>query len=444
MSAYRLFLLMSGINALALDMAFTLNLVYQVQVVGLGPFQLVLVGTVLELVLFVAQIPTGVIADVYSRRLSVVFGYALMAAGLLVWGLVPTYVAVLVANAIWAVGWTCVDGAQQAWAADEIGETSVGKAFVRAGQVAQGGALVGIVAAVGLAHWGLAVPVVVGGLLTAGLAGLLIIVMPENNWTRPANAVAAPPAEAGGLPALAGTAVPAPAGIGWAVAVRGGVRSMREQLRAGSRAVRRSTMLSGLIGGTLFAGMASEGFDRLSQPHFLADLDFPGSATPELWFGAFAMVAALGAMLATGIIGARIDTANPRHVGRLLAGVETVIAAGIVGFGLTGNFWLAVVLYLAVMILRESVGPLVAVWLVSATTSATRATVFSIQSQADALGQIVGGPPVGFIAQRRGLGAGISAAGLFIVPAIALYALAAHRSPATPMPDDDATVQQST
>src|SRR3954471_23298760 len=115
MSAYRLFLLVSGVNALALDMAFTLNLIYQTEVVGLGPLRLVLVGTVLELVLFVAQIPTGVIADLYSRRLSVVLGYALMAAGLLVWGLVPTYGAVLLGNVIWAVGWTCVDGAQQAW-----------------------------------------------------------------------------------------------------------------------------------------------------------------------------------------------------------------------------------------------------------------------------------------------------------------------------------------
>jgi DHA3 family tetracycline resistance protein-like MFS transporter len=193
-------------------------------------------------------------------------------------------------------------------------------------------------------------------------------------------------------------------------------------------------MLAGLIGGTLFAGMASEGFDRLSQPHFLNDLRFPGHGTPELWFGAFAMVAALGAMLATGIVGARLDTAHPRRVGRLLAGVEAAIAAGVIGFGLTGHFWLAVVLYLAVTILRESVGPLVSIWLVSATTSATRATVFSIQSQADALGQIIGGPPVGLVAQRRTLGVGISVAGLFIIPAIALYTLAARRSAVTPAP----------
>ncbi len=446
MSAYRLFLVMSGVGALAGDLAFTLNLVYQTTVVGLGPLQLVLVGTVLEAVLFVAQIPTGVIADLYSRRLSVIAGYSLMAAGLLAWGLVPTYAAVLVANAIWAVGWTCVDGAQQAWAADEIGEASVGRAFVRAGQFGQAGTLIGIAAAVGLSRWGLAVPIVAGGVVTLALVALLITRMPENNWTRPGSVMPAAgrsgadlggpaadapgPAAAGGFPALAGTIVPAPAGAGWAAAVRGGVRSMRDQVTAGGREVRRSVMLAGLVGGTLFAGMAGEGFDRLSQPHFLTDLHFPGTVEPELWFGAFAMVAAIGAMLATGIVGARLDTAHPRRAGRLLAGVEAVVAAAVIAFGLTGHFWPAVALYLGVAVLRESIGRLISVWLVSATTSATRATVFSIQSQADALGQIAGGPPVGFIAQRRTLGTGISAAGLFILPAIALFAVAAHRSPA--------------
>lgn len=40
-------------------------------------------------------------------------------------------------------------------------------------------------------------------------------------------------------------------------------------------------MLSGLIGGTLFAGMASEGFDRLSQPHFLTVGTSPARPTPN-------------------------------------------------------------------------------------------------------------------------------------------------------------------
>ena len=104
MSPYRLYLIICGLGSFAATTAFTLNLVYQATVVGLSPFQLVLVGTLMEAVCFVAQVPTGVIADLYSRRLSVVTGYLLMGAGLLVWGLLPAYTAILVANVIWAVG----------------------------------------------------------------------------------------------------------------------------------------------------------------------------------------------------------------------------------------------------------------------------------------------------------------------------------------------------
>jgi hypothetical protein len=45
------------------SMAFTLALVYQIQVAHLTPLQLVVVGTVLELTCFLGEIPTGVVAD---------------------------------------------------------------------------------------------------------------------------------------------------------------------------------------------------------------------------------------------------------------------------------------------------------------------------------------------------------------------------------------------
>lgn len=46
----------------------TVNLVYMVEVAGLDPLQMVLVGTVLELSAFLFEIPTGVLADRVSRR----------------------------------------------------------------------------------------------------------------------------------------------------------------------------------------------------------------------------------------------------------------------------------------------------------------------------------------------------------------------------------------
>jgi predicted MFS family arabinose efflux permease len=141
------------------------------------------------------------------------------------------------------------------------------------------------------------------------------------------------------------------------------------------------------------------------------------------------MVAAVGSIVVTGVAGRRLDELHPQRTGRVLALLEALTAVGMIWFGRTGRLGLAVALYLVVRLLRDGAGPILTVWLVSATEPGSRATVFSIQAQADALGQIVGGPPVGLVGQKRSIGAGISAAGLFLLPAIGLFALAARRSP---------------
>jgi MFS family permease len=51
--------------------------VYLVQERHLSPLQLVLMGTAMEAAVFLFEIPTGVVADLYSRRLSVVIGVTL-------------------------------------------------------------------------------------------------------------------------------------------------------------------------------------------------------------------------------------------------------------------------------------------------------------------------------------------------------------------------------
>jgi DHA3 family tetracycline resistance protein-like MFS transporter len=385
MSPYRLYLLICGLGSFASRVAFTLNLVYQATVVGLTPLQLVLVGTVMEGVCFIAQVPTGVIADVVSRRLSVIVGYLLMGAGLLVWGLLPSYAAIIVANVVWSIGAVCVDGAEEAWAADEIEPGRVTRAFVRGGQIGQAGALLGILAAIALAFAGLAVPIVAGGVLTLALGVLLLFVMKEERWTPTATR-----------------------------------NSMVRQVVAGGRAVRGSTLLAAIVAGTFFAGLSSEGFDRLSQPFLLPHL---GDRWP---------IAALGSIAVTGLVGRRLENEpeadrHPRRAGRTLTVIQALTAAGMIGFGLSGHWWVAVPLYLLVRLLRDASAPIMSVWLVSATAADSRATVFSIQAQADALGQIAGGPPVGVVAQRTSIGAGISVAGLFLLPAVALFGLAARQ-----------------
>jgi Major Facilitator Superfamily len=397
LSAYRLYLVLWGFASFAGHLAFTLDIVYQTQVVGLGPLQLVLVGTVTEVVAFVAQVPTGVIADLYSRRLSVIVGYLLMGVGLLVWGLVPSFAVILAANAVWAVGAVCVDGAEEAWAADEIGAERIGRAFVRGGQIGQVGTVLGIIAAVGLARFGLAVPIVAAGIVVFLIGVALAVLMPENGWA------------------------PAPR------EQRSTWRSMRSQVVLGGRAVRRSAILTGLLAGALFLGMSSEGFDRLWQPHLLLDLRFPPALSPNMWFGLLAIVGAIASVAVTGLLGRRLDAMHPQRVGILLAAVQAVGAAGMIGFGLAGRFWPALVAYLAVRLMRNAARPLMNAWLVSSTSSSSRATVFSMQAQVDALGQIAGGPPAGYVGQRMSTGAGVTTSGLFVLPAVLLFGWAALR-----------------
>src|SRR2546425_311347 len=79
--AKTVYLILSSASAFFFTTIFTINLVYQLQVAHLDPLQLVLVGTVLEITVFLTQVPTGVLADVYSRRLAVIVGLALIGVG---------------------------------------------------------------------------------------------------------------------------------------------------------------------------------------------------------------------------------------------------------------------------------------------------------------------------------------------------------------------------
>lgn len=394
MRAYPTYLTIRGVSAFAMGAAGTLNLVYQIQTIGLSPLELVLVGTVLEITCFVAQVPTGIIADLYSRRLSVIIGYALIGVGFLIEGLVPEFLAVLAGNVIWGIGATCVDGAEEAWVTDEAGEERAGLSFTRGSQMGQVGAVLGIGASVALASIALNLPIIVGAGCWLALALTLALVMPEEHFHR------AQPAD------------------------RGSLRSMRNQLADGGRLVRHSPVLLCLLGAVFFLGLSSEGRDRLTQAHFLADFTFPELGTPVLWFGAMSVVAMLGSIALTEWVRRRAELLRPERVGWLLIVLElgTMIAA--VGFALAGEFFSAVAASLIGGLLGGSAIPLRSTWLAARTESRSRATVFSMVGQVDAAGQIAGGPPVGLLGDRVSIRAALLAAALLIAPAIALHARA--------------------
>jgi DHA3 family tetracycline resistance protein-like MFS transporter len=176
-------LLSQGALALSLTMVFTVMAVYRVQVVGVSPLQLVLIGTVMEAAYFLLEMPTGIVADVVSRRLSVIIGIFFLGVAALIEGLFPVFGIILLSQVAWALGYAFTSGATEAWIADEIGEAAVGRVFLRGTQVRQLGTLLGTGLSVALASVRLNLPMLVGGALVVALAGLLALVMTEHGFT---------------------------------------------------------------------------------------------------------------------------------------------------------------------------------------------------------------------------------------------------------------------
>jgi DHA3 family tetracycline resistance protein-like MFS transporter len=255
--AYVVYLVLSGASTLFNALMFTVMTVYYVTAVGLNSFQLVLVGTVLEVATFLFEVPTGVIADTYSRRLSVIIGVFVTGIGFLLVGAVPLFSMVLLGNIIWGIGDTFLSGALQAWIADEVGEAELGRVYLRATQIDQAALLIGTFASVALASIALQLPIVIGASLTIVLGVFLIFAMPEDGFH------------------------PAPRGM------RTSWQTFRQTFLEGARTVRRSSILLIILGISWFFGGFSEGFDRLGQAHFLVNFTFPGlgALEPVIWFG---------------------------------------------------------------------------------------------------------------------------------------------------------------
>ncbi len=386
-------------SALFFSLIFNVNLVYHVTVVGLTPLQVVLVGTTLETAIFLFEVPTGVLADVKSRRLSVIVGYALIGAGFLVEGSLPYFWSVALAQVIWGLGYTFTSGATQAWIADEVGEERAGEAFLRGSQAGRAGGLLAIPVSVALGALALQIPILFGGALMILLAGFLALTMTEEGFA------------------------PAPPGdrTTWAL--------MLKTVQDARQLVRRQPILLGLLAIGLFYGLYSEGFDRLWTPHLLEDFSVPWLAgvQPVVWIGAINAISALLSLAAAEAVRRRIDTRSARPIARALALVAGVMVVALAGFGAVPAFGPAIAFLLLFRVARSISGPLQAAWFnLRIDDPRVRATIFSVSSQVDAIGQIAGGPVVGAVGNRS-IRAALVLSAAILSPVVPLYVVTRRR-----------------
>jgi DHA3 family tetracycline resistance protein-like MFS transporter len=373
---------MRATAAFAFTIIITYELVYHTVTIRLTPFQLVMVGVVLESMTLLFEIPTGVLADLYSRRLSVIIGLFLTGAGFLLEGLSPTFTAVLIAQVLWGIGFTFYSGAVEAWITDEIGEERAAAAFLRGSQVSQVASLAGIAAGSVLANLAIEISIIAGALIYFVLVIFLIAAMSEKGFPH------------------------APASSKHSF-----VEKLFAPIRQETALLQKHSTLLTILSIGFVIGLYAGGFDRLYAPHLVKNFTLPhlGALEPVTWFGILSGAIRLGSLLGVEIIRRRLNLAMQTNIITLLLVIYSCMMACTFAFALTNSVIIAFVAFCLSQTLRETSRPILLIWINQNANSGVRATIISTYWQFNALGQIVGSPIIGWLGTVFSLRAALSA-----------------------------------
>jgi MFS transporter, DHA3 family, tetracycline resistance protein len=419
--AYPLYLLLECGTSFFLGISYATITVYWVTSGRLNPLELLLLGTALELSYFLLQLPTGVLADLVSRRLCTLAGLFIVGVALIMESLSPAFANLIAAQVVLGLGAALNNGAQEAWVAGELagelGDDRMTGVYLRATQYGLIATVAGSLLSGVIALGGLNLPLLTGGSLICLLAVGTAVVMPERNF-RPAQLE--PPLPGARDPRLR---------LRLAL-IAGSARTLlAEQTRATHRAVIAVPGLVLLFGMTLFAGMWSESFDRLWGAFLLRDIRFPqlSGLHPAMWFSLFACAAALLGLGATELAKRRTERLGPDSVAGGLLALTLAIGAAVLVMATAHAFAVVVAAYVAVSVLRPVLDPLLSGWMVTRIESSVRATALSAKDMFDSAGQIVGGPVIGVVGTLTSIRIALLAGAAALVPAAACVAAAGRR-----------------
>lgn len=410
MNSYLVYIVLEAVRGLGLGLIIVAP-VFRIEVASFGPLELVLAGTALEVAYFASEVPTGVVADTFSRRLSVVCGGFVMGAAWLTEGLFPTLWPIMAAQALLGAGWTFFSGASEAWVTGELGDERGAHAIVRGRQGYLAATVVGMFGGAALGTVNLRYPILAAGASHVALGLFLAGAMRETGF--------APTKHATTRAAMVTT------------------------FTSGAKAIRSSRVLLVILFATFLAGAASEGVDRLWEAHLWVtfDLRTPGGI-PRLYL--FALVGAGATVLSVVTLSyARrfVSREGDRALPATAAVVAAVVAGGTVAFGLAPALVVAIATYWATRVARNVAEPVYTVWIVRNTPPALRATVISMEGQSHAIGEIASGPGLGFVGRLVSIPAALVCSGLLQALAVPLLARQASRAPApvapqAPPPDE--------
>jgi DHA3 family tetracycline resistance protein-like MFS transporter len=144
----------------------------------------------------------------------------------------------------------------------------------------------------------------------------------------------------------------------------------------------------------------------------------PGGLEPIVWIALLQFVGLLAALGGTELIRRRADLQSDRGVERTIELVTGAMIVTTVLFGLATSFWMGALLIIAITGVWESADPVIDAWVNRGLDPRSRATINSLASQANAIGQVAGGPVFGGIALAVSTPAALVIAGLVQLPSM--------------------------
>ncbi len=383
-----IFYIYCGISAMLFIMMKTVREIYRFDIAHFNALQIVLVGTTLEIVHLLFEVPTGVIADKVSRKLSIIIGLILIGVSILIEGLFPIFLIILIAQVILGIGDTFTSGADEAWVTDELNGEDVEMVFLKSTQVGQWFSIIGTVISVYFGYFNIRMPYFISGVLFIVLGIFLILFMDERYKPEEQSV--------------------------------NKFRHMKNSLIMDIVNIKKTPILLFMVFITFFHGLYSEGIDRLWTPHFIDEIRLP---TPNdvLWIGLISLSAMLVSIIVVEFIKKGLKTNGRLERLWLLFLINILMVLTLFFFAITKQFIITSCLYVTFYTVRKINQPIYKALMNEYIPSEIRATTISTFGIIDSIGQIIGGPIIGLIALKTSIAKGIITSSIMLIPVIFIY-----------------------
>jgi len=390
----RAYLIITGLYNLSASLIWGVNTLFLLAA-GLNIFQVFIANAVFTASMALFEIPTGVLADTRGRRTSFLLSVLVVMLGTL--GYVAASIfhvglwLFIVMSVVLGLGYTFYSGAVEAWLVDALNASGydgqLDVVFSRGAMVFGVAMLIGTVGGGALGTINLAIPFVLRAVLLAVVFGVSFFMMHDLGFS--------------------------PRPLNWTTVLPEMQTVARDSIRFGwgKPTVRLLMATSFVLSAYMMWGFYAW------QPYFL---DLLGEDAP--WVaGVVAALISLSTIAGNALV-SRFSGIIKRRT-TILIGAVAVMSLATIMVGLTGSFWVAVGLFLLIMMMFGMMQPVKQSYLHSCIPSDKRATVVSFDSLVGSGGSVMGQMGLGWLSQNVSIASGYVVVGGFTLLAIPVLGL---------------------